>query len=60
MHVGTKELQNILTTVRDLPPDTIRARLLEIEAEEKALRVLLRVKSKGQVRTSASKEAPCK
>jgi len=43
------QLQNVLKSVRDLTPETIRARLLEMEAEEKALRVLLRASLKGRL-----------
>jgi len=42
------QLQNVLGQLRDLDPNTIRTRLLEIEAEEKALRVLLRTSKAAQ------------
>jgi hypothetical protein len=36
------QLQNAIGQLRDIKPEDIRARLLEIEAEEKSLRILLR------------------
>jgi hypothetical protein len=38
----TTQLQETLDRLRELNPAEIRSRLLEIEVEEKALRILLR------------------
>lgn len=38
----TQELKDVLDRLRGLDPEEIRSRLLEIEDEEKALRILLR------------------
>jgi hypothetical protein len=45
----TTQLQEVLDRLRGLNPDEIRSRLLEIENEEKALRVLLRTAKAAQV-----------
>lgn len=42
------QLQNVLDKLRDLDPETIRDRLLEIETEEKALRIILRTSKAAQ------------
>ncbi len=40
--MATQQLQDVLDRLRGLDPDEIRSRLLEIEAEEKALRIIMR------------------
>jgi ribosomal protein L12E/L44/L45/RPP1/RPP2 len=42
------QLQEVFDRLRGLNPDEIRSRLLEIEVEEKALRVLLRTAKAAQ------------
>ena len=48
----TTQLQEVLDRLRGLNPEEIRARLLEMESEEKALRILLRSAKAARATTS--------
>ncbi len=55
----TVELQELLARLRDLKPEAIRSRLLEIEAEEKALRIILRTAKAAQTAPQTREATPC-
>jgi hypothetical protein len=55
----TTQLQDVLDRLRGLNPDEIRSRLLEIEVEEKALRVLMRT-AKAVQATPRNQEEPAR
>jgi hypothetical protein len=53
----TKNLSEALKNIQDLPADEIRLRIVELNEEEKALRVLLRSRSAAdRIRKKAIRE----
>jgi len=53
----TTQLQEVLDRLRGLNPAEIRSRLLEMEVEEKALRVLLRTAKAVQATPRQTRES---